>query len=58
MGEEKGTGVSPWINARQLPVNWLTRDEVPPVAWLERAVSLAVRVFFDRTRSQCSGAIR
>jgi hypothetical protein len=40
-----GIGVNPWINARELPVNWLAQDEVPPVAWFERAVSLAVRGF-------------
>lgn len=40
-----GIGVSPLINWRQLPINWLKRDEVPPVAWFERAVSLAVRGF-------------
>jgi hypothetical protein len=43
-------GISPLIHFRSLPLNPLMPDEVPPVAWFERVVSLATRKFLlDRT---------
>ena len=48
-------GVNPWINPRDLP--WLTQDKVPPVAWFERAVSLAIRGFLSE-RGECRAGVR
>jgi hypothetical protein len=38
-------GTSVWIKARNLPLNPLKPDKVPPVPWFERVVSLAAQKF-------------
>jgi hypothetical protein len=38
-------GTSPWHKARNLPLNLLKPDKVPPVTWFERVVSLAAQKF-------------
>jgi hypothetical protein len=38
-------GTSPWHEARNLPLNLLKPDKVPPVTWFERVVSLAAQKF-------------
>lgn len=40
-----GIGTSPMIKITQLPVGWFQQEDVPPVPWFERVVSLAARRF-------------
>jgi hypothetical protein len=43
-------GTSPWTETRNLPLDPLESDDIPPVAWFERVVYLAVRKFLlDQT---------
>jgi hypothetical protein len=45
-----GIGTSPLIHARSLPLNPLKPEDVPPVPWFERVVSLAAQKFLlDQT---------
>ena len=41
-----GIGTSPWYPVRDLPLDFLTKAEIPSVAWFERVVSSAAQKLF------------